>query len=55
MERFKQGDVIKTGGEHFAEREVLAVNRKANSYVTRFLDDNSIVETAVAVIDKIIV
>ena len=52
MERFKQGDVIKTEGEYFAVREILAVNQKTNSYITKFLDDNSIVETMVSVIDS---
>lgn len=52
MEKFKQGDVIRTEGEYFAVREVLGVNKKTNSYITKFLDDNSIVETMVSVIDS---
>lgn len=52
MIRFKQRDIIKTRGEYFTEREILGVNKKTNSYITRFLDDNSIVETMVSVIDE---
>ncbi len=52
MARFKQQDIIKTRGKYFTEREILGVNKKTNSYITRFLDDNSIVETMTSVIDE---
>lgn len=50
--KFKKGDIIKTNGEHFAEREIVGINKITNEYRTKFLEDGSIVETQVAVIDQ---
>lgn len=44
MSKFKVGDIIKCEGEHFAEREILKSDNPYK-YVTRFLEDNSVVES----------
>ena len=51
--KFKKGDFIKCKGEHFAEREILQVRKSKFPvrYVTRFLEDDSIVESDAKIID----
>lgn len=49
--KFKIGDIIRTQGDHFAEREIVDINEKENVYVTRFLEDDSMVTTIITVID----
>ena len=52
MKRFKVGDIIKCKGEHFVERQI--VIDPANNpykYLTRFLEDDSIVESDAQIID----
>lgn len=47
---FKVGDIIQCKGNHFAEREILK-SSNPYKYVTRFLEDNSIVESDKKIID----
>ncbi len=50
--KFKSGDIIKTKGEHFAEREILPDKpNNSHRYKTRFLEDNSVVYDDVQIID----
>lgn len=50
--KFKVGDVIKCKGEHFTEREILNTSDR-HKYVTKFLEDNSIVTDDVGIIDSV--
>ncbi len=52
MSKFKVGDIIKCKGEHFAEREILRSDNPYK-YVTRFLEDNSVVESDKNITDNI--
>ena len=57
MTGFKEGDIIKcnyTDSEHFSEREILHNKYKnLDIYVTRFIEDDSIVQDSKKVIDKL--
>lgn len=47
--KFKAGDIIDCSGVHFSEREVLScIDGK---YITKFLEDGSIVESESKIID----
>ncbi len=50
--KFKVGDIIQCKGEHFAEREIV-IDPTNNSckYLTRFLEDDSVVESDAKIID----
>ena len=50
--KFKEKDIIKCTGEYFATREIVKVDKEHNKYVTKFLDDGSIVESDIHVTDK---
>ncbi len=51
--KFKPGDIIKCKGEHFAEREILKdPTSNPYKYITRFLEDNSIVESDAGITDE---
>lgn len=49
--KFKKGDIVKCKGTFFAVREILEVNESKGVYVTKFLEDNSVVETSIKVLD----
>lgn len=52
MKKFKVGDIIKCKGEHFAEREIVVdPTNNPSKYMTRFLEDDSIVESDAQIID----
>lgn len=57
MTRFKEGDIIKcnyTDSDQFAEREIMPDStNNPYGYITRFLEDNSIVESSKKVIDRL--
>ncbi len=49
--KFKVGDIIKCKGSYFDQREIMDIDHEQNKYKTRFLDDESIVESCATVID----
>ncbi len=50
--KFKVGGIIKCEGEHFAEREILKdPTNNPYKYLTKFLEDNSVVESDAGIID----
>ncbi len=51
--KFKPGDIIKCKGNHFTEREIVKdPTSNPFKYITRFLEDNSIVEDDREIIDN---
>lgn len=50
--KFKAGDVIKCRGEHFSMREIMGVDKEHNKYITKFLEDGSIVDSDANIIDN---
>jgi len=53
MAKFNPGDFIKCRGNHFAEREILNNSNNPYKYRTRFLEDDSIVESDIKITDSI--
>ncbi len=51
MAKFRAGDFIKCSGKHFSEREVQRVTN--TKYITRFLEDDSVVESDITITDSI--
>lgn len=50
--KFKVGDIIQCKGEHFAERQIVKdPTNNPYKYMTRFLEDNSVVESDAQIID----
>ncbi len=50
--KYKVGDVIKCPGNHFSMREITKTDEAHNKYVTKFLEDDSIVESDAKIIDS---
>jgi hypothetical protein len=52
-QKFKAGDIIQCKGEHFTEREILKdPTNNPYKYLTKFLENNSIVESDAGIIDE---
>ncbi len=50
--KFKVNDIIKCNGKHFSERIIVEIKMEPSvRYVTKFLEDDSIVESDATIID----
>ncbi len=50
--KFKKGDIVKCEGSHFAVREILECVEVGHRYRTKFIEDDSIVESCANIIDE---